>query len=84
MPKKTIPYTQEQCLEFLRKGSTELPEECRHVLQAHLQRKQSDPYAGMSPGEAAAARAAREKGQLNKAQIQRRMTTQTKKKRLWD
>jgi hypothetical protein len=39
-------------------------------------------FQGMSPGEAAAAMAAREKGHLHHAQIQRRLTT-SKKRTLW-
>ena len=78
--------TQQQCMALLDKVTKEnpLPVECESYteVKAALQRRKTDPFAGMSPGEAAAAKAAREKGQLHHAQIQRRLTT-SKKRTLW-
>jgi hypothetical protein len=67
-----------------------LPKECTKYpeVQMLLQRRNSDrsnqavAFQGMHPGEAAAAMAARDKGHLHHAQIQRRLTS-TNGKRLW-
>jgi hypothetical protein len=67
-----------------------LPAACNQYeeVKIALQRKNSNrsshalAFQGMSPGEAAAAMAARERGHLNHAQIQRRLTT-SKKRTLW-
>lgn len=67
-----------------------LPRECEQFneVKVALQRKNSNKdahaiaFQGMNAGEAAAAMAAREKGHLHHAQIQRRLTT-SKKRTLW-
>jgi hypothetical protein len=71
-------------------GSLKLPQECEQFeeIKLALQRKNSNrsahaiAFEGMHAGEAAAAMAARERGHLTHAQIQRRMTS-TSKKTLW-
>jgi len=79
-------------LDLLEKVSHDcpLPKDCERFeeVTVALQRKNSNPgnhsiaFAGMHSGEAAMAKAAREHGMLNHAQIQRRMTT-GKKNRIW-
>lgn len=67
-----------------------LPRECEqfHDVKLALQRKNSNreahaiAFQGMSPAEAAAAMAARERGHLHHAQIQRRLTN-TKDRSIW-
>jgi hypothetical protein len=67
-----------------------LPKYCQQFeeVQVQLQRRHSDramhaiAFAGMHPAEAAAAAAARERGHLHHAQIQRRLTSSAKN-RLW-
>ena len=68
-----------------------LPDECQQFNQVKeaLQRRNSNPsshaiaFQGMNPGEAVSAMAARDKGNLHHAQIQRRMTSGGKQKRIW-
>lgn len=84
--------SQKQCFAMLDKicPETPLPTECKQFedVKLMMQRKNSNrsnqavAFAGMAPGEAAAAMAARDKGHLNHAQIQRRLTT-SKKRTLW-
>jgi hypothetical protein len=86
------PITHKACLAMLKKvcPDSPLPAQCKeyHDVQIALQRKNSNKsdhaiaFQGMAPGEAASAMAARERGELSHAQIQRRLTT-TGKKRLW-
>ena len=86
------PYTRRACFELLDKvcPDSPLPKECElyQDVTVALKRKNSDPgnhkiaFAGMHAGEAAMARAARERGALSHAQIQRRMTSGSKK-RIW-
>ena len=67
-----------------------LPKDCEAYpdVAVALRRRNSDTnnhniaFAGMNPHEAAMARAAREHNMLNHAQIQRRMTSGSKK-RIW-
>lgn len=89
------PYSQRACFNLLSKlayhqdGSTSLPRECQELseIQVALERRNSKKSAhaiafqGMSPHEAAAAMAARERGSLHHAQIQRRLTSD--RKTLW-
>mmetsp|Transcript_10875 Transcript_10875/g.19880 ORF Transcript_10875/g.19880 Transcript_10875/m.19880 type:complete len:127 (-) Transcript_10875:517-897(-) len=84
--------SKEQCECLAEKMNTNtLPPECKQypsVLQT-LQRTNSNrsdhavAFAGMSPGEAQAAMAAREKGHLNPVQIQRRLTHKSNSRRQW-
>mmetsp|Transcript_10749 Transcript_10749/g.15676 ORF Transcript_10749/g.15676 Transcript_10749/m.15676 type:complete len:94 (-) Transcript_10749:399-680(-) len=68
----------------------DVPKECKEysaVLAVLLKRdsNRSDDaiaFEGMHPGEALAAKAARERGHLNPSQIQRRMTNRNSK-RVW-
>jgi len=86
------PYTSKACFALLDKvcPDSPLPRECEQFqeVKVALQRKNSNKdshaiaFQGMSPGEAAAAASARERGHLNNAQIQRRMTN-SKKRTLW-
>ena len=71
------------CLQLVNKikNASDLPISClAHLdVKAELQRKNSKhdyaiAFEGMPPGEAAAAMAARDKGMMHHAQIQRRMT----------
>jgi len=85
------PYTHKACFEMLDKvcPDSPLPAECQQFqdVKVALQRRNSNKsshaiaFAGMAPAEAAAAMAARERGQLHHAQVQRRMTNS--KKRMW-
>ena len=86
------PMSQKACMALLDKVCPDnpLPAECQKYqeVKVALQRKNSNRHShakafeGMSPGEAAAAMAARERGHLHHAQVQRRLTT-SKKKTLW-
>ena len=86
------PYTRKACFDILDKVTHDspLPPQCDQFqdVKVALQRKNSNrsshaiAFQGMSPGEAAAAMAAREHGMLNHAQIQRRLTT-SKNRKLW-
>jgi hypothetical protein len=88
----TSPVTEKQCFAMISKACPDspLPAACNQFeeVKIMLQRKNSDrsshaiAFQGMSPGEAASAMAAREKGHLHHAQIQRRLTT-SKKRNLW-
>eukprot|EP00523_Entomoneis_sp_CCMP467_P013483 CAMPEP_0168791714 /NCGR_PEP_ID=MMETSP0725-20121227/14132_2 /TAXON_ID=265536 /ORGANISM="Amphiprora sp., Strain CCMP467" /LENGTH=151 /DNA_ID=CAMNT_0008842307 /DNA_START=107 /DNA_END=561 /DNA_ORIENTATION=- len=67
-----------------------LPTECERFdeLKVAVQRRNTDPksqeaFAGLSHGDRVSAEIAREKGRLNHHQIQRRMTTSTKKNKVW-
>lgn len=87
------PYSQKACFDMLDKvcPDSPLPKDCESYpdVTVALQRRNSDrnnhniAFAGMNPGEAAMARAARERGMLNHSQIQRRMTQSRGKKRIW-
>lgn len=88
----TSPYSQKAChdlLSLIHYPDSPLPVQCEKYedVKVALQRKNSNKAAhaiafqGMHAGEAAAAMASREKGQLHHAQIQRRMTNS--KPRLW-
>ena len=88
------PYTRKACFGMLDKvcPDSPLPRECEQFedIKVALQRKNSNrsahaiAFEGMHPAEAAAAMAARERGHLHHAQIQRRMTSNSKKgKSLW-
>eukprot|EP00978_Attheya_sp_CCMP212_P032380 scaffold126150_cov60-Attheya_sp.AAC.16 len=66
---------------------SDMPIECKNYddlmqdLQRRLTKSEAGAFAGMTPGQAQAAMSARSKGQLNHAQIQRRLTqTRTFKK----
>jgi len=68
---------------------SDFPSECKKYadIMESLRRRlythdNGSPFAGMRPGEAASAMAARDKGKLNHVQIQRRMTN-NKSKSLW-
>jgi hypothetical protein len=86
------PVTQKLCFAMLDKvcPDSPLPAACNQYdeVKIALQRKNSNrkshniAFQGMSPGETTAAMAARERGHLHHAQIQRRMTT-SKKRTLW-
>ena len=86
------PLSHRACVELLDKvcPDSPLPKECERYqdVTVALKRRNTDPanhniaFAGMHSGEAAMARAARERGMLNHAQIQRRMTS-GKKTRIW-
>ena len=85
-------HTRKTCLALLSQvtPSCPLPDECSAFadVKAALQRKNSNKhdqaiaFQGMNPGEAAAAMAARDRGHLHHAQIQRRLTSD-KSRRLW-
>lgn len=88
------PYTHKSCMSMLDKvcPDSPLPRECERFedVKVALQRKNSNrtshaiAFEGMHAGEAAAAMAARERGHLHHAQIQRRLTSSGKKQRnLW-
>jgi hypothetical protein len=79
------PYSQKECHDLLSKihyPDSPLPPQCEQFedVKVALQRKNSNKanhaiaFQGMHSGDAAAAMASREKGQLHHAQIQRRMT----------
>jgi hypothetical protein len=79
------PYSPKSCHALLNKvhyPDLPLPAECEKFddVKAGLQRMNTNraahaiAFQGMHPGSAASAMAAREKGQLHHAQIQRRMT----------
>jgi hypothetical protein len=86
------PYTKRMCFSFIDKvcPNSPLPAQCQmyEEVKVALQRKNSNKsdqaiaFQGMSAGEAAAAMAARDRGGLNNAQIQRRMTN-TRSSRSW-
>jgi hypothetical protein len=92
------PFSKKDCLLLLgKKGSMgcdnspqPLPPACDHFdeIKVELQRRLSNQathavaFQGLPPGEAAAAMSSRDKGHLSHAQIQRRMTTNSKT-RLW-
>lgn len=80
-----VNYSESLCQKFAAKVTPEhpLPKEC-HVYPKvinQIKRRNSNKsdhakaFAGMSPSEMAAAMAARERGNLHHAQIQRRLTT---------
>jgi hypothetical protein len=88
------PYSQKSCYDLLGKvhyPDSPLPAACEQFdeIRVALQRTNSNraihakAFQGMHAGEAAAAMASREKGQLHHAQIQRRMTSNNNKPRLW-
>jgi hypothetical protein len=79
-----VTYTEALCKSLADKmADNNVPTECKQFpkILADLKRRNSDrhnhaiAFEGMSAGEAAAAMAAREKGQLYHAQIQRRLTS---------
>lgn len=86
------PYTAKTCFSLLDKVGYDnpLPRECEQYqeVKVALKRKNSNKeshaiaFQGMGPAEAAAAMAARERGHLHHAQIQRRLTTSNKRS-LW-
>jgi hypothetical protein len=86
------PITEKQCFAMVAMvcPDSPLPAACNQFeeVKIALQRKNSNKsshavaFQGMSPGEAAAAMAARDRGHLHHAQIQRRLTT-SKKRTLW-
>jgi hypothetical protein len=83
-----IVYTETFCQQLVAKVTPDspLPKDCQKfpTVVKKLQRRNSDKsdhakaFAGMSPGEMANARIARERGHLSHAQIQRRLTTSRK------
>jgi hypothetical protein len=91
-PSSPTPYTKKACFALLDKvcPDSPLPNDCKQFddVVVALQRKNSNrdsqaiAFAGMPAGEAASAMAARDRGQLHHAQIQRRMTT-GKSRTLW-
>ncbi|GAX18388.1 hypothetical protein FisN_15Lh317 [Fistulifera solaris] len=93
MTPPSSPLTQKSCFDLLGKVCYDnpLPRECLDYqdVKVALQRKNTNrdnhaiAFQGMSPGEAAAARVAREHGRLHHAQIQRRMTSERKNKNWW-
>lgn len=73
--------TVQYCEAIAKKLADDVPEQCKEFssIKALLKKRESNhddtiAFAGLSPGEIAAARAARQQGHLNPAQIQRRMT----------
>mmetsp|Transcript_34793 Transcript_34793/g.71067 ORF Transcript_34793/g.71067 Transcript_34793/m.71067 type:complete len:90 (-) Transcript_34793:275-544(-) len=73
-------YTEQYCESIVSKikSIAELPVECKayaNVVAAVQKKEKAGAFAGLSPGEAAAAARARQTGRLNQAQLQRRMTT---------
>lgn len=78
-------YSEKACQKLIDKVTPDspLPNECNKfpTVVKTLQRRNSNrsdqakAFAGMSPGDMAAAMAARERGHLNHAQVQRRLTT---------
>lgn len=87
------PYTKKACMAMLDKvcpDSPMFPNDCKQFddVRVALQRKNSNrdsqaiAFAGMPAGEAASAMAARDRGHLHHAQIQRRMTS-GKSRTLW-
>lgn len=86
------PFTKKYCFSVLDKvcPDSPLPSECKKYEEVvvALQRKNSNrsshaiAFQGMNAGEAAAAAAARERGHLHHAQIQRRLTN-SKNRKLW-
>lgn len=86
----STPMSRRACFQMLESvcHDAPLPKECEQYPEVVLQRKNSDPanhaiaFQGMSHAEASRAKAARERGMLNHAQIQRRMTTGSSK-RIW-
>lgn len=81
---KETKYTQKYCEEIAKKMpiNSDIPLDCKHYesVMAIIRRKENVrsahavAFEGMTPGEAQAAMAARERGHLNPMQIQRRMT----------
>lgn len=82
--------SEQACVKDLDKYYPNLPDECASFEQVKdaIQRKNSNrhaqavAFAGMSPHEAAQAMAARDHGNLNHAQITRRLTS-NKNRSLW-
>ena len=78
-------YSEQFCQQLVAKVTPDspLPKDCQKfpTVIKKLQRRNSDrsnhakAFAGMSPGDMAAAMSARERGHLNHAQIQRRLTS---------
>ena len=94
MTPPSSPFSKRACFDMLDKvcPDSPLPKDCEAYpdVTVALQRRNSDnnnhniAFAGMNAGEAAMARAARERGMLNHAQIQRRMTQPKRaSKRIW-
>mmetsp|Transcript_19939 Transcript_19939/g.29408 ORF Transcript_19939/g.29408 Transcript_19939/m.29408 type:complete len:94 (+) Transcript_19939:289-570(+) len=89
---KESKYTREFCESLAQRISAEanVPQECKHFdnvmimvrRRESIRSAQSVAFEGMSPGEAHAAMAAKERGHLNPMQIQRRMTNRTSN-RVW-
>jgi len=87
------PHSKKSCFEFMSKAfqDSPLPLECERYdeIKVAMQRRNTDPksqdaiYAGMSHGDRVNAVLAREQGHLNHHQIQRRMTTSTRKNKVW-
>lgn len=87
------PFTQKSCLDLLGKVCHDhpMPQACLEFedVKVALQRKNTNreshaiAFKGMSAGEGVAARVARDHGSLHHAQIQRRMTSQSKNKNWW-
>jgi len=85
-------YNRKTCMALLDQCTYDspLPPACEKYsdVKVALQRKNSNKstqaiaFQGMSAGEAAAAMAARDRGHLHHAQIQRRLTT-SKNRKLW-
>lgn len=88
------PYSKKACFDLLTNDyqHSSLPFECERFdeIKAAVKRRNTDPkvqedeaYAGLSHGDRVNAIRARERGQLNHHQIQRRMTTSTHKNKIW-
>mmetsp|Transcript_3652 Transcript_3652/g.5395 ORF Transcript_3652/g.5395 Transcript_3652/m.5395 type:complete len:88 (+) Transcript_3652:203-466(+) len=76
-----------ECQDLFIRGQKDIPSQCERLLEkfgASLHRHESEKndmsvaFQGMSPGLRSAAMAARSRGHLNHAQIQRRMTEDNK------
>jgi hypothetical protein len=84
------PFSQKACFDILEKvcPASPLPYQCESYeeVKVALQRKNSNKqsqaiaFQGMHSGEATAAMAARDRGQLHHAQVQRRMTNNKSKR----
>ena len=96
VPPSSPSPSKKSCFELLAKTYSEsgnpLPMECERFedIKIALQRRNTDPkeykedpYVGLSYEDRINAVRAREHGQLNHHQIQRRMTTSTKKDKVW-
>ncbi|KAL3815993.1 hypothetical protein ACHAXA_010653 [Cyclostephanos tholiformis] len=73
-------HSHDFCVSIASKVNSEsdFPVECMQYNEAVTilnSQSSSNPYAGMSPGEAIDAKRAKSEGHLNSAQIKRRMTT---------